>query len=65
MAVLSAERLRERAQRWLAAEIERSQRAHGARWPEHRAWIMDYLRCELRARLARFQKVREGAHGQA
>lgn len=40
-----------KAQRWLDGELQRAAAAHGARWPEHEAWISGYLRAELRQRL--------------
>ena len=39
------------ARRWYETELERCTRAHGARWPEHREWVDDYLGEELRLRL--------------
>ena len=62
MAEVTAERLRQRAQKWLDDEITRCKEAHGARWPGHEGWVMDYLKHELRERLARFRRV---LHGQA
>jgi len=40
------------ARRWYETALERCARAHGARWPEHCAWVEGYLREELRQRLA-------------
>ena len=40
------------ARRWYETELDRCARAHGARWPEHCAWVESYLREELRRRLA-------------
>lgn len=59
-AIIDAARLKRRAAKWLADETERAQRAHGARWVEHQAWVMDYLLAELRQRVRRFVKVRNG-----
>ena len=52
----TAERLRQRAQAWLQAEIERSRKALGPSWPEHAAWVLDYLRAELAERMERWRE---------
>lgn len=49
---VTAQRLRERARRWLDDEIARARQAHRSRWAEHEAWVRDYLTHELRERLA-------------
>ncbi len=44
--------VRRRANEWFARQLERAAKAHGAAWPEHREWVEDYLKQELRDRLA-------------
>lgn len=46
--VISGDELRARANRWHTAELERATRGMGRRWPEHREWVDDYVRTELR-----------------
>lgn len=55
MSAVTAERLRQRAQQWLEAELARCRAAHGRRWSEHEAWVTSYLLQELRERLARWK----------
>lgn len=43
--------LRARAQAWYDRQIASIAKAHGDRWPDHKEWIEDYLRQELRERL--------------
>lgn len=45
-------RLLDEARAWFSAEQQAIARAHGARWPEHRDWMRDYLLAEVRERLA-------------
>jgi hypothetical protein len=39
------------AQEWFDRQIATISKAHGDSWPEHREWIEDYLREEIRERL--------------
>lgn len=57
---VTAERLRERARRWLDDELDRARLAHRGRWTEHEAWVRLYLMHELRERLARYVGGRRG-----
>lgn len=50
---LSAQEIRERAERWFARQLELLQQCHGRRWPRHREWIEAYLREEIRVRLVK------------
>lgn len=50
-APLSPHEIRERARAWHSRQIESIAKAHGASWPQHRDWIEDYLKAELRERL--------------
>ena len=43
--------VRAKSEAWYAKQLETLRRCHGDRWPEHRAWVEDYLKEELRARL--------------
>lgn len=52
---MDADRLRERAGRWFANEIDQARRALGRDWPAHEEWILDYTRAELRERLQRYR----------
>jgi hypothetical protein len=49
------------AQAWFDRELERCRLAHGDAWPEHEAWVVDYLREELRERLREATPRREAA----
>lgn len=63
-AALTPAQLRERAERWFEREMAIAERAHGARWPEHRDWVADYLRQEIRERLQDLERrppARRGA----
>lgn len=48
---LTPVQMRERAQQWFDRQIAVISKAHGPAWPEHREWIEDYLREEIRERL--------------
>lgn len=48
---LTPNEVRQRAEAWYSRQMEIIARAHGNRWPEHKEWIEDYLREELRQRL--------------
>ncbi len=48
---LTPAEMRERAAKWFDRQIEIISKAHGPSWPEHREWIEDYLREEIRQRL--------------
>lgn len=58
---VTAERLRERARRWLDDELDRARLAHRARWAEHEAWVRQYLMHELRERIAKFGRMPNGS----
>jgi hypothetical protein len=45
------QQIRELSEKWFARQIEIISKAHGDSWPEHREWIEDYLKEELRERL--------------
>lgn len=40
-----------KVQRWWDSQMQQIAFAHGASWPEHRDWIVDYLNAEVRERL--------------
>ena len=48
---LTPEEIRQRATAWYERQIQVIALAHGPSWPEHREWIEDYLKAELRERL--------------
>lgn len=48
---LTPAEIRRQAQEWFDRQVEIISKAHGPAWPEHREWIEDYLRAELRQRL--------------
>lgn len=48
---LTPAEMREQAQRWFDRQIAIISKAHGDRWPDHKEWIEDYLREEIRERL--------------
>lgn len=45
---MTAPELQARADAWHERQLKSIERAHGNRWPEHKAWIEDYLRAEVR-----------------
>lgn len=47
------------ARTWFARQMTQLEEAHGRKWPEHRAWLADYLNAELREHLA----AQEAHHG--
>jgi hypothetical protein len=47
-----AAQVQRKARQWLQVEIERSRKAMGPAWPQHREWVLDYLRAELAQKLA-------------
>lgn len=47
--------LQRKARTWLDTEIERSRVALGPSWPQHAAWVLDYLRAEMAEKLARWR----------
>ena len=49
---MTAAEVKVAAQRWYERQLQQAEAAHGARWPANREWIEDYLRTELRMRLA-------------
>lgn len=46
------EQIKQRALAWYDRQLAAIAKAHGAAWATHRAWIEDYLKEELRQRLA-------------
>lgn len=50
-APLTPANIRARAEGWYARQIKTIAESHGNAWPDHRQWIEDYLREELRQRL--------------
>lgn len=46
--ILTPEQIKQRAQEWYERQIAVISKAHGSSWPQHRAWIEDYLKEELR-----------------
>ena len=49
---MTAAELQAKAEQWFRQQVERAQARHGSRWDEHRDWIVDYLREQVRQRLA-------------
>ncbi len=47
----SPSEIKARAEAWYSRQMASIAKAHGASWPEHKEWIEDYLREELRERL--------------
>lgn len=43
--------IRELSEKWYDRQVEVISMAHGPSWPQHREWIEDYLKAELRDRL--------------
>ncbi len=48
---LTPAEIRQRGRQWFDRQIEVIALAHGPSWPEHRAWVEQYLLAELRERL--------------
>lgn len=48
---MSPGEIRQRAQAWYDRQIEIISKAHGSSWPQHKDWVDDYLREQLRDRL--------------
>jgi len=48
---LTPAQVRAEAQRWYDAQRSRLAQCLGPAWPEHREWLEDYLKAELRERL--------------
>lgn len=48
---LTHEQIRQEAAAWYERQITILEKVHGPRWPDHRAWIEEYLKQELRERL--------------
>lgn len=48
---LSPDEVRKRAATWYERQLQLAAAAHGNAWPEHREWVEDYLKEELRLRL--------------
>lgn len=49
--------LRPQARAWFDKEIARLEKLHGAKWPDHRDWLADYLNAEIMERV----RAHEGA----
>jgi hypothetical protein len=43
--------IRELSEKWYARQLEVLALIHGKQWPEHRKWLEEYLKEELRQRL--------------
>lgn len=57
----TAEQVRAKAEAWFRRQIETCRLALGTSWPEHKGWVTDYLRQEVRQRLiARGWRPRNG-----
>jgi hypothetical protein len=39
------------AREWFAREMARLEKAHGAKWPDHREWLSDYVNAEIAERV--------------
>ena len=48
-----------KARAWFDRQMQNLEQKHGAKWPEHRAWLVEYLNQELLEYVAK----REGTHG--
>lgn len=49
------------AEAWYRRQVELLRKCHGTSWPQHREWVLDYLREEARQRLiARGWRARDG-----
>ena len=49
------------AEQWFAHQVKALRKSLGASWPEHREWVIEYLREEARLRLiARGWRPRRG-----
>ena len=48
---LTHEQIRQEAEAWYQRQLAILEKAHGKHWPEHRAWLEDYLKQSLRERL--------------
>lgn len=42
-----------KARAWFDRQMQHLEQKHGAKWPEHRAWLVEYLNEELREHLAK------------
>lgn len=47
----TAAELQALAAAWFKRQMERAKSAHGSRWDEHKEWVADYLREQVRQRL--------------
>ena len=53
--------IRAAANAWFERQIGLCQQCMGPSWPEHEAWVRDYLKAELRERLiARGWRLKDG-----
>lgn len=43
--------IRDQADEWYRRQVETLSRSHGSSWPEHREWVEQFLKEELRQRL--------------
>jgi coproporphyrinogen III oxidase len=48
---LTPAEVKDLAQQWFDKQIAAISEKHGDKWPEHKEWIEDYLREEIRERL--------------
>lgn len=48
---LTPQQMRERAEAWYGRQVNTLRQCHGAQWPQHQAWIEEYLQTQIRQRL--------------
>ena len=48
---IGPEQIREKSRVWFRRQLETVAKSHGSRWPEHREWVVGYLREELRGHM--------------
>ena len=48
-----------KARAWFDRQMQNLEQKHGAKWPEHRTWLVEYLNEEMKEYLAK----REVNHG--
>lgn len=48
-----------KARAWFDRQMQNLEQKHGAKWPEHREWLIEYLNADIRQHLVK----RGGNHG--
>lgn len=48
---LTNEQIRQESEAWFQRQMAILEKVHGKRWPDHRDWLEEYLKAELRERL--------------